>query len=1038
LNRLSDERLKLAQETLAGIRLIKYFAWESVFAARIQKVREAELGRVRLILLMTAISNGLVYWLPVFGGAAIVAVHAWRLDGQIDSGLVYSIIMMMSNLVTPIYMVPAFSAALVAAKAASRRLEEYFEAAEAKPLPSDDSGSAVHMADAEFVWETLPPSELGKKKRHKKKGAACADPTQTTLTCSSPFARTGPFNLSIPHGSFTVIVGPVGSGKSSFLAALTGEMKHASGTAALNAGSIAYCPQQAWIMSGTVKENILFGREYDAKRYAQALRESCLGPDMALLAHGDATKLGEGGAGLSGGQKQRLSLARALYAAPQLYLLDDPLSAVDPHVAKKLLLGCFIGGLMKGTTRILVTHHVGLLSDLPSGAVDRLLVMDECKGTYFGPFDKSKLSAMAIEGHAHSPDSPPPSGLVVEADPELGSTPVNDTSAPKEDESMQASVLPFYSGKNKAWLYLTAAGLLWSLILVGGLLVSVELVRIARDLYFRAHVLSSTAESGPALHRTMLVYTGLGLLQGLLTCTTGVAYGCVASVRAVRKMHNAALLAVMQASVAFFDQVQLGGLLERFGGDLMTVDTVFPERALQVLAVIGSIGSAIALLAIGIVMSSANAAALVQFLGILALGLLPIIAVIVWSWYMFTNGWSPIQQIIGRNAGALTAAFTEALSGLPTLRAFNARALFEQRGQQRIDALGKCLILAVAMRRWVSTRIDFASGLLVLLTMSIAVNRRLDPGLAGLLLAYALQAAYILEWCIKQIAEVESALNAFDRIASLALTLEPEATLSTASTVMVEPPTAWPASGSINISDLFLRYRPELPLTLKGLSLSIESGQKVALVGRTGAGKSSLIAALFRIARPDAGSIAIDGLDIASVPLSTLRHRLAIVPQDPVLFSGTLLFNLDPESAYTDAQLWAVLEATRMAKDIAAHPLRLEAPVDEAGANFSIGQRQLLCLARALLRPAPVLLIDEATANVDFETDARIQAVLRQHVRDTGTTLVTVAHRIATVMDYDRVAVLGDGQLLEVGAPQELLAKPDGAFRAMAIKAGII
>lgn len=1030
---------------LQGIRVLKYFAWEPVFQARIETLRRSELSRVRRLLFLQAISSGLVFWLPIFGGSAIVALHAWRLgQAELDGSLIYTILIMMNYLGTPIFMIPVFSSAVVSAKAAARRLQEFFEASEAAChlVDSDKSHDEhVRLDAAEFVWETLPPSELGRRK--KKKGTEKCT-VSTTQGGNGPYARLEPISLAIQRSSFVVIVGEVGAGKSSLLSGLIGDMKLDAGQAQIfrdpqAKSQLAYCPQQAWIMSGTVKDNILFGRPFDASLYARAIDESCMRRDLAQLPQGEDTSIGEGGAGLSGGQKQRLSLARALYGQPALLLLDDPLAAVDPAVARRLLHDCILrsDGLLAGSTRILVTHQVGLLRELAGEHVDMLLVMKGCKMTYQGPFALDRVGRMAVHEEVSQDeecgDEPPTLKVHVateEVDESLASTPLPVTvTEPKKNP------LPFASGHNKFWIYFSTAGIVWSLI-VGILLAGTEVVKIWRDLYLNRVTDGATG----SLMSSLALYTGLGLAQGMIGCLTGIVYGCIVSFRAGQSVHSAALQSLMSTSTAFFDQIQLGALLERFGSDLMSVDSILPEKALQVLAVVGAIISSLVMLTVGQMLSHSQhgsssfswAALFVLMATILPLGLY-----ITACWYLFTGGWSPIQCIIGRAASRVTGVFTESLSGLATLRAFQATSMFSKHSAKRIDDLGRSVLLALGMRRWVSTRIDVASSGLVMLTLGLCLWLNLGPKLSGLLMLYSLNTAYLLEWCIKQFAEVESNLNAFDRIAALDSALEPE---ENADQKHVELPESWPSRGKVVIDDLVVRYRPDLPPTLKGLSLAFEPGQKIAIVGRTGAGKSSLIAALYRMAnRPDSGRILIDGVDIAGVPLPRLRQRLSIVMQDPVLFSGTLRSNLDPTSEHPDADLWRVLEATRMQGDIAAHPLKLDMLVEEGGSNFSIGQRQLLCLARALLRRrAPLLLIDEATANVDFETDSRIQEALRCHLQaNPGCTLITVAHRISTVMDYDRVAVLGNGKLLEFGAPQELLAKASGHFRQMAEKAGV-
>ncbi len=1053
MNKLSDERLKLTQEALQGIRLLKYYAWENIFRKRIEDIRDAELSRVRRILFLQAISNGLVFWIPIFGGSAIVALHAWR-NGTVDfdGSLIYKILIMMNYLGTPIFIIPIFSSSLVAAKAASRRLVEYFEASEAPShvRVSETVTDAVVLNEAEFMWETLPPSELGSKKKKKMNKHKHQD---TTCDTTVRLARLEKLDLSLKKGSFTVVIGEVGSGKSSLLSALIGEMKLINGEASLNVtpdttSPIAYCPQQAWIMSGTVRDNILFGREYDQKLYNRVIDESCMKSDLEQLPNGDHTELGEGGAGLSGGQKQRLSLARALYSQSSIYLLDDPLSAVDPAVARRILVNCLMkkNGLLKGTTRILVTHQVGLLRDLQGmNQFDSLIVMKRCKINYMGIFnlDATRVKNLKFESPSDSEVSSDEGAVtstlkIEEDDPTLATTPLPDSEAPG-DVVPRKVVLPFTSGQNKFWIYLCSAGLFWSVVVVSSLLAGTEVVKTWKDMFLNTE--TENMNGSYSADGVIAIYTSLGLLQGTLSCLTCIVYGIVVSYRAGKLIHRESLRSLMRTSISFFDQVQIGAVLERFGSDLMNVDSVLPEKALQVLAVIGAMISAVIMLAVSCWLTGSDTPAQVpSWLAFLTLigGLLPLGFFIFCCWYIFTGGWSPIQIIIGRAASKVTGVFTESLSGLSTLRTFNATGMFARESANRIDALGRAVLLALAMRRWVSTRIDIATTGVVILTIFLTVWLRLPPKLSGLLMFYSLNIAYLLEWCIKQMAEVESNLNAFDRIAALSRVLDDENNGS-GNVIASVTNQDWPRKGSIKIDNLIVRYRADLPPTLKGLSINIEAGQKVAIVGRTGAGKSSLIAAIYRMAyRPDAGSITIDGIDIASVPLDVLRSRLSIVTQDPVLFSGTLRFNLDPEGKYPDAAVWHVLEATRMNSDIASHPLKLDMPVEDGGANFSVGQRQLLCLARALLRnPAPILLVDEATANVDFDTDARIQEALRQHLIDRpGTTMITIAHRISTIIDYDRVAVLGNGHLLEWGNPRELMAQK-GHFREMVEKAGI-
>jgi len=948
-----------------------------------------------------------------------------------DPGVTYMILSMMTYLIAPVYIVPVFSSLLVAAKVSARRLNAFFAAPEVRSLVrQEESPFAIKLENAEFEWTVLPAFDVDEKDSSKK-----ADDSSSIV---AP-VRLNDISLAVPHGSVVVIVGRVASGKSSLLSALIGEMQHLSGHAAIHMPSkghgIAYCSQQAWIMAGNVKENILFGLEYEATLYSRVLQESCLGPDLQMLPDGDMTVVGEGGAGLSGGQKQRLSLARACYSQPALYLLDDPLSALDPSVARTILHGCITTGMMVGSTRVLVTHHIGLLKGLPKGAVDLLIVMDACAISYSGPFNLERLESGEVSETQEEGNSESTGNEVEVASHNLASTPM-----PEEDfKKAPARVLPATTHANRALLYLSSAS--WTVTCLCALLFAAnEALIMGRDLFLRARMMSSDNSNVDVLP-TVLVYTGLSALQGVIGFGRTALFGGLLAMRVARRTHDRALGALMGTAVAFFDQVPLGALLSRMGRDLASTDSGLPDKIIQSLAGMGTVCSCIIMIIIGMASESGGAkegsSTWVAILLIMLLGFLPVMLGLRSCWRRFAAAWTPVQHHTGTVMAELLACATECMSGLSSIHAHNAEQLFLSRAMASTDAAARVSILSAALGRWISMRVDTLSSILTLLIIILCMVCRLEAGLAGLLILYSLQASYILGWFLSTLVEAQSELAPFDRLSALATGLDIESECTTKAVHVTMPPDNWPMQGLVEFKRLNVRFRPELPLVLQDLSLRLEAGQKVALVGRTGSGKSSTIASLFRCLCPDSGSILIDGRDIAEVPLEVLRSKLAIVPQDPVLFSGSLRFNLDSEDSHPDAQLWAVLNRCGLSKEARAHPLGLDMPVEEGGSNFSAGQRQLLCLARALLRPARILVIDEATANVDYQTDAKIQQVLREHVKETGCTLITVAHRISTIVDYDRIAVMAAGRLVEFGSPAELMAFPQGQFRQMAIKASV-
>lgn len=994
--------------------MIKFFGWEEIFISRILSVREKELASVKTILTLSAVTLCLAIWLPALGGALIVSLHSWRTlssgAGKIDPGITYMILSIMTYLIAPVYIIPVFSSVLVAAKVSAKRLDEFFKSPERIGLVNESlDQNIIEVKEAEFEWESLDKDSEEE----------------------SPISRLSNVNLSIPRGSLVVVVGPVASGKSSLLSALLGEMHKTSGEASINLPAdkshSAYCPQQAWLMAGTVRENVLFGRPFEPQLYSQALMESCLFPDLKSMASGDATEIGENGAGLSGGQKQRISLARALYSQSELYLLDDPLSALDATVAHTILNKCIVGGMIKEKTRLLVTHQIGLLVGLPEGSIDMLVVMEENRMTYVGPYDASKLNSPSFFVHSGPANDILDDEELVNTSTAMFDEMVADMAKDGKSSTSDSSKLPISTDQNKVVLYLRAAG--WTFLVITACFCLAEASGIARDLYIRASLMVDTVIKPSELRQIILVYIGLCLSQGVFSYIRMIILGRLVSTRVARTTHESVLRFVCSTTFAFFDQTAIGDLASRFGKDMGSVDVNFPEKGLQMLGGFGAIVSTMVLMCIALA-SSARLGDLLKYLGILFIGLAPVLFALRMCWVRFTSGWPAIQALVGQNTGELIASSNETLSGLSTITAYNASPMFDQRILRKIEATQRAFFLVTVLGRWLNLRVDACSASMVGVTMLLCLFGKIEATLAGLLILYSLNAAYVVAWFVSTMAETQSELFAFDRVMALATKLRSETAMAS-SKLSIVPPPSWPQSGAIQFNELCVKYRAELPPVLKGVSLAIESGQKVALVGRTGSGKSSLIAALYRVMEPESGWIEIDGIDTTQIPLNTLRHALSIVPQDPVLFAGTLRFNMDPESEHTDEQVWSALRETGMDSEVKD----LDARVEEKGANFSTGQRQLLCLARALLRPTKILVIDEATANVDHETDKRIQAVLREHVKRTDCTLITVAHRISTIIDYDRIAVLDSGSLIEYGTPAELLAIQGGAFKSLADKA---
>ncbi|XP_054155703.1 multidrug resistance-associated protein 1-like [Oppia nitens] len=643
-------------------------------------------------------------------------------------------------------------------------------------------------------------------------------------------------DLHIREGMFVAIVGDVGSGKSSLLSAIIGDMKLIAGTVNIRSNvSIAYVPQQAWIQNATIKQNIMFGKPFDEELYDRVIDSCALRPDLRQLAGGDQTEIGEKGVTLSGGQKQRVSLGRAVYSGADLYLLDDPLSAVDSHVGKHLMTEVLDSktGILGSKTRLLVTNQLFMLADC-----DLIVVL-------------------------------------------------------------------------------------------------------------KAGKIVSTGTYGQLLSDS---YRFLYALSIISTCI---------------RLHRQLLASVMHAPMEFFDTTPVGRLLNRFNKDMNLVDINLPVR-----------------------------------------------------FSLESISRSPIYSHLG-----------DTINGLSSIRAYDCMDRFILESDNRIDQNLQCIYPSILANSWLLIRLQVLSNLLVLFAALFGVIGKdsLTGSDIGLSLANAITLTGILEYFIDTFAQTQGYLVSFERIDEYCR-LKSEANWQSGQQLSDK----WPEKGY----GYGTRYRQGLDLVIKGIDIDIKSGEKIGIVGRTGAGKSSLTLALFRLIEPAMGRIVIDGIDISQLGLHELRSRLTIIPQEPVLFSGTIRSNLDPFDKFSDDELWSVLEQSHLKEFVLSTDAGLDHPVTESGDNMSVGQRQLVCLARALLRHTSILILDEATAAVDVETDSLIQQTIRQSFK--SCTVLTIAHRINTILDYDRVLVLSDGRVAEFDSPDQLLDDRTTIFYSLAKDAGVI
>ncbi|XP_065580663.1 multidrug resistance-associated protein 1-like isoform X3 [Artemia franciscana] len=898
-------------------------------------------------------------------------------------------------------------------------------------------------------------------------------------------------SFEVEEGSLVAVVGMVGSGKSSLISAILGEMDKLSGKVNTK-GSIAYVPQQAWIQNAILRQNIIFGGAEEESRYNQVIDSCALRPDFDILPAGDNTEIGEKGINLSGGQKQRVSLARAVYSDSDIYLMDDPLSAVDTHVGRHIF-DNVIGpkGMLHKKTRILVTHGITFLPQTDKIIVLKDGVISEA-GSYKELLDKkgdfaefllehlneeeegedivtelakireelesslgreevkrqiSRQRSHVSESRSHLSDTSvtsSPQNSAKEGSKEVekrrGSleksksptkeVQANGTVKPKEGEKLiEAEKAETGKVKTEVYLhYLRSVGFalsFWTILLYA----IYQLFSVGTNVWLSAWSNAYVNENDtatepvpiPPSERDMFlgVYGALGFGQAIMIYFNilNVAKG---GLEASRKLHHRMLDNILKSPMVFFETTPMGRFLNRFGKDVDLVDRSIPFSLRSLLSTLYGV------LATIVVISYTTPIFLVM--------VLPIAVIYYFMQHFYVATSRQLKRLESITRSPIYSHFGETITGVSVIRAYSKEHRFIKESESKVDTNQICYYPSIVANRWLAVRLESVGNLIVLCASLFAVFGResLNPGLVGLSISYALNITQTLNWFMRMTSEVETNIVAVERIKEYGETPQ-EAQWEIPDK---KPPKEWPDEGKVEFIDYEVRYREGLEVVLKGINCSINGGEKVGIVGRTGAGKSSLTLGLFRIIEPAKGTIKIDGLDITRMGLHSLRSRLTIIPQDPVLFSGTLRMNLDPFKQHTDEDIWRALELAHLKTFALTLSAGLQHEVSEGGENLSVGQRQLVCLARALLRKTKVLILDEATAAVDLETDDLIQATIRKEFSDC--TVITIAHRLNTIMDSTRVMVLDKGQIIEFDSPSVLLANKSSIFYGMAKDANLV
>ncbi|XP_025080220.1 multidrug resistance-associated protein 4-like isoform X3 [Pomacea canaliculata] len=1017
----TDERVKVMNEIIAGMRVIKMYCWEKPFGDLVKKLRRCELRYIMAKKRINAFTSSVWVVAHRVLTYALVVTHVLMESTLRATSLYIGVSFMFLMAYNGIGCVFEGVIRFVESTVSARRIEKFLLLDEVdRPSLSQEQPPSrpviedcyVEIRDLRAKWDEN-----------------CETPTLDHVSAS------------VRAGELLAVIGPVGSGKSSLLMAVLGELPPSSGSINI-VGKVAYVSQQAWIFSGSIRQNIIFGSKYDKARFDKAVKASALHKDLEIMPLGDSTLIGDRGVSLSGGQRARVSLARALYTEADIYLLDDPLSAVDSVVGRHIFDRCILRELRK-KPRILVTHQLQYLQ-----SANAILILDEGKAVGMGTYEELSNSGIDFaallkaseEEEEEVPATPLAHGLpaALEAGSHMSLISIGSdfepepVQLPEEEQRQEGTVgLKIYVEYFKA-----GSGIIKFIVLVlinlvaqGTYITSdwwlsrwsndeeIRMAALKQHNYYLSLGYNETNVTVPYIdsHRNIYIFTGIiggvfifGMMRALLFFKIAVD--------ASQQLHNNMFTRILRAPISFFDTNPVGRILNRFAKDVGHMDDLLPITFFDFVQCF--------LLIIGIILVAGFVNPWVF------IPTLPLVILFMWirRYYLYTS--RSIKRLEGICRSPVFTYLSASLQGLHTIRAFTMEDKCQQEFDAHQDLHSEAWFLFLSISRWLAVRLDWLCALFVtsVTFCSVLASGSLDAGLVGLSITYSMTLMGMFQWGVRQSAEVENQMISVERVLEYSQ-LPTEAPLESDK----KPPDNWPNAGTIEANDMNLRYFPNSPDVLKNLTFRIREKEKIGIVGRTGAGKSSLITCLFRLVEPR-GQLLIDGVDVCSLGLHDLRKNISIIPQDPVLFTGTLRRNLDPFFQHRDDQLWTALEEVQLKSAIEELTAGLETQVSEGGVNFSVGQRQLICLARAILRHNRILLIDEATANVDPITDSLIQETIRSKFR--YCTVLTIAHRLHTVMDSDRVMVLSDGCIVQFEEPHLLLQRESGLFYSMVQQTG--
>eukprot|EP01125_Pyxidicula_operculata_P021880 TRINITY_DN8721_c0_g1_i1.p1 TRINITY_DN8721_c0_g1~~TRINITY_DN8721_c0_g1_i1.p1 ORF type:complete len:1258 (+),score=294.88 TRINITY_DN8721_c0_g1_i1:29-3775(+) len=802
--------------------------------------------------------------------------------------------------------------------------------------------------------------------------------------------------MKLPAGKLLGIIGPVGSGKSSLIATMLGETRIVSGEMSVG-GRFAYVPQTPWVMQATVQENILFGKPYDKKKYERAIFAAGLAPDLPSFPNGDQTEIGERGINISGGQKQRIALARALYHEADVYILDSPLSAVDQHTAVHIFQHA-IKDMLKDKTIVLVTHQLQLLSQC-----DYIAIMKHGEMGYFGKYSEEVVNEEfpwwkdhSRDYNAEKPTKKQEQETQVETSLNTGTLEVVQTDTNDSP--------PFL-------IWMRTSGYI-QVIVVFLVFMFTQGFRIASDWWVSYWVKNNNQDPDFYLG----VYGGLVLAFGVGLIIRGLTF-YKQTIKAATKLHNRMFRKILNAPISFFTVTPIGPLLNSFSKDQDAIDEKLPDSLHMAL-----IYSMILLTTLIIVCVSIPYFTIVAVVLLIGFFLMQLFSYRVVKFF---------KDLVASSNGPIFAHVGETLHGISVVRAFGTIDQFRDLFYKRLNKNHSARFHLDHANLWISFFLDLLGSLLVYATVLFVVGDKSIPSsAAGLAISNSIQMLVFFSLLVRDFNDIQSEISAISRINNYIKKTETEKQKE-----VENLPESWPSKGRITYKNVVMNYFPHHPPTLKGISFTIKPGEKIGVCGRTGSGKSSLIMALFRLVEISEGKIMIDKRNVSKLNLQEFRSRLAIIPQEPVMFKGTVRSNIDPFNQYPDSELWHALELSGLKRVIQGLDNKLDEPVRENGNNFSLGQKQLICLTRAILKQSRILVLDEATSAMDLETDFFIQKAIRKIFANC--TVITIAHRLDTIIDADKILVMDKGNIVEFDTIPNLLAKKNGSFTNLVLRAGL-